>query len=450
MLWGINRVLAELESRERPVRVALIGVGEMGTDILAQTAQMQGVKVKVAADITAEKAIQGALSAGYPPSRIRVINRPTELDELIAGGCQDLLIAEAADLCFSLENVDVYVEATGKPEASAKYALLALRKRKPYVTLSVECDIAVGQILYWYARQKNVVYSLAAGDEPAALQELYDFASGLGFRIIAVGKGKNNPLDRFATPETCQEEAVKRDVNPYRLCEFIDGTKTMVEMAVVANATGLVPDVRGMHGPRANLADLLKVFRLKEQGGILEHEGVVDFVIGDVAPAVFLVFTTSNPRLVRALKLRSMGDGPTYLLVRPYHLCSIEVPLSAVVAAIYNKPTMAAFAGYVADVMAVAKRTLLPGMSLGPIGGFDYFGLIDKAENVKGENALPVALAENVRVINKVERGDIIRLSDVEPPANSVLWRLRELQEKWLAGLVSADALLNMLDTLSI
>jgi len=450
MLWGINRVLAELEVRKRPIRVALIGVGEMGTDILAQTSLMKGIKVVVAADITAEKAIQSAIAAGYKTSQIHVVDNSTKMDEMIAEGFSGILLTENADMCFSLENVDVFIEATGKPEVSAKYALMALRNKKPYITLSVECDIAVGPILYWYAQQKNTVYSLAAGDEPPALQELYDFANALGFQIIAVGKGKNNPLERFATPKTCYEEALKRGVNPYRLCEFVDGTKTMVEMAAVSNATGLIPDVRGMHGPHANLADLLKVFRLKKYGGILNNEGIVDFVIGDVAPAVFLVFTTSNPRLIRALKLRSMGDGPTYLLVRPYHLCSIEVPLSAAVAVIYGKPTMAAFAGYVADVMAVAKRTLLPGTSLDTIGGFDYFGLIDKASKVREENALPIALAEGVRVIRKIEKGEIIRLSDVESPAQSVLWKLRDLQDKWLNGLVPNDSLLQILDTLAL
>ena len=118
--------------------------------------------------------------------------------------------------------------------------------------MNVETDITVGPLLHWYARRKGVLYALAAGDEPAACKELYDFAEALGFTIVAAGKGKNNPLDRHAKPtdEKWAKEAQRRGLNPNMLIEFVDGSKTMIEMAAVSNATGLVPDVRGMHGPK--------------------------------------------------------------------------------------------------------------------------------------------------------------------------------------------------------
>jgi len=64
------------------------------------------------------------------------------------------------------------------------------------------------------------------------------------------------------------------------LVEFVDGSKTMVEMCAIANATGLVPDVPGMHGPKGRP-------RPDGQGadpqGSRRHpqqEGVVDFTVG--------------------------------------------------------------------------------------------------------------------------------------------------------------------------
>ena len=69
------------------------------------------------------------------------------------------------------------------------------------------------------------------------------------------------------------------------LASFQDGTKTMVEMNCVANATGFIPDRSGMHGPSATLEELSRVFTLKEDGGILSRRGVVDYVKG-VAPGV--------------------------------------------------------------------------------------------------------------------------------------------------------------------
>ena len=85
------------------------------------------------------------------------------------------------------------------------------------------------------------------------------------------------------------------------LIEFVDGSKTMIEMAAVSNATGLVPDVRGMHGPKTTRDKLNEVFALKEHGGVLSRVGVVDYGIGGIHPGVFLVVTTDHPRLRQAL-----------------------------------------------------------------------------------------------------------------------------------------------------
>ena len=118
--------------------------------------------------------------------------------------------------------------------------------------------------------------------------ELIEFASALGYRIVSAGKGKNNPLNHYAVPDDYREEAIRRNMNPRMLVEFVDGSKTMVEMACIANATGLVPDVPGMHGPRADRDDMVKVLIPREDGGILGRKGVVDFTIGKgVAPGVF-------------------------------------------------------------------------------------------------------------------------------------------------------------------
>ena len=40
--------------------------------------------------------------------------------------------------------------------------------------------------------------------------------------------------------------------------------------------TGLLPDVRGMHEPSVDIADIPQVFSLAEEGGILQQHGVVE------------------------------------------------------------------------------------------------------------------------------------------------------------------------------
>jgi len=137
---------------------------------------------------------------------------------------------------------------------------------------------------------------------------LYNFAGTLGFKIVCVGKGKNNPIDYEASPESCQEEAKSRGMNPQMLAAFKDGSKTMVELAAISNATGLVPDVPGMHGPEVDVPDLNKVFIPREGGGILSRSGCVDYSIGKVAPGVFVIVTTSDPR-----KLLYMEKAPLCL-----------------------------------------------------------------------------------------------------------------------------------------
>ena len=99
--------------------------------------------------------------------------------------------------------------------------------------------------------------------------ELIEFVSAMGHPIVAAGKGKNNPLNIDAIPDDYEEEARRRHMNVRMLVEFVDGSKTMVEMAAIANATGLVPDKPGMHGPAATLDQLSKVLVPEKDGGVL-------------------------------------------------------------------------------------------------------------------------------------------------------------------------------------
>ncbi|GAI03209.1 unnamed protein product, partial [marine sediment metagenome] len=203
------------------------------------------------------------------------------------------IISKNYKLATSLSKIDVVIDATGSFEMGAIIALEAFDHKKNIVMMSVECDVTIGPILRKLAENAGVIYSLAAGDEPAAIIELYRFANALGFTIVAAGKGKNNPLNIYATPEDLKEKAKERNMNARMLCEFVDGSKTAIEMAAVSNATGFVPDIRGMHGAKSTIVELPKVFCPKKDGGVLNNIGVVDFAIG-VHPGVFLIFTTDS------------------------------------------------------------------------------------------------------------------------------------------------------------
>ena len=441
----------ELEGREalgQRVRIGLIGAGQMGTDVVAETSKMKGLEVVICADIDLNRAIE-AYHIGRIEGEVVIAETAAEADAAVADGKK--VATTDYRIVTDMQHVDVMLESTGVPEVGAKAALRSARTGKDLAMMNVETDITVGPILNWYAKQKGVLYALAAGDEPAACKELYDFADSLGFTIVAAGKGKNNPLDRHATPTDplVIAEAARRGLSPNMLIEFVDGSKTMIEMAAVSNATGLKPDVRGMHGPETDRDHLNQTFALKEDGGVLNQAGVVDFGVGHVAPGVFLIVSTDHPRLREAMVLRDMGNGPYYTLFRPFHLCSIEVPLTCAMLAIQRKSNMTPMDRLVSEVFAVAKHTLQPGDYLDAIGGTAYYSLIDTYENAKAERLLPIGLAKGAKVCRPIAKDTPITFDDVEVRP-SVVCELRKLQDDWFHNRKTGVELLAAIDLLAL
>jgi predicted homoserine dehydrogenase-like protein len=425
---AINERLLDLEAKGNPVTIGLIGVGQMGQEILCQVQLMKGVRIPVVVEVSFERAELACQMARIPAERLVRAESVAATQGAIDSG----RIALVTDWRFvpQLKGVQVVVDATGSPELGVEIALGSIQAKKHIVMMNVECDVTVGAILNRKAHEAGVIYTLAAGDEPAAILELYRFARALGFEVVAAGKGKNNPLDITATPEALAARAKARDMSARMLCEFVDGSKTAVEMCSVANATGLIPDVRGMHGAKATRETLQQVFCPKTQGGVLQRAGVVDFAIG-VHPGVFVVFTTDQPRLKHGLIQRDMGNGPNYLLFRPYHLCSIEVPLTAAQTVIYGESGGHPLERPVAECIAIAKRPLKAGETLDAIGEYCYRGSIDTFEAARKENLLPLGLARGCVLKRDVAVGEPIRYDDLDRLPDTPLVRMRKEQDRF-------------------
>jgi len=425
----MNEYDLKLEARERagnPIRVGLVGAGQMGTEIITQIGEMKGMEIAVVVDLSCDKAAAGYDHSAKKPQ----VARARTLEDAEAAAAEGKAVAaDDFTLATRLKAVDVVIDATGSTEMGARISLDAINHGKHMVMMNVECDITIGPILRQMAENAGVVYSLAAGDEPAAIIELYRFAKSLGFEIIAAGKGKNNPLDFHATPETEKEKAEKRRMSPYMLCEFVDGTKTAIEMAAVSNATGLIPDKRGMHAARATVDQLNQVFIPSADGGILENRGVVDFAIG-VHPGVFLVIHTGNERIKEGLVQRDMGEGPYYTLFRPYHLCSIEVPLTVAQCVLYGESSGHPLNHLTSECITIAKKDLPSGTVLDGIGGFCYRGSIERYRTAAKERLLPLGLAKGAVLKHPVPADTPITLDMIESIPESVLFDLRRLQDK--------------------
>ena len=424
--------LVERERSGKPISVGLVGAGQMGTGLVSQVAGMQGMNVTAIADIALDRARAAFRAVGIPDEQIVEATNTTTADEALHAGKR--VVTKNADTLPQLSNVDAIVEATGVPNLGARIAWSAILGRKHVVLLNVETDVTVGPVLYRMAEAAGVVYTGAAGDEPAATLELYNFARALGLEVVCAGKGKNNPLDRTATPDTLEARARQVGASPKMLCSFVDGTKTMVEMAALANATGLKLDQRDMHGPETTVKELPRVFSSRKQGGILDQTGVVDYATGNVAPGVFVVFTTDLPVVVDELRYLKMGEGPNWVLYRPYHLTSLETPLSVARAVLNHDPTIQPAKGLITEVLTVAKRTLRAGEKIDGIGGYTVYAGVDMAEVAREEGLLPLGLAQGATLRRDIEQGQIIKYADVNLDESQAVVQLRRLQDQMLAA----------------
>ncbi len=415
------------EQSGKTIRVGLVGAGQMGEGLTCQMELMHGMRTFAIADVLPGRAKQALKTAGLEDSQIVETDDAGVASQAVADGKR--VATTRAELLSRIAGLDIVVEATGIPEIGAQVAFDAILNRKHVLQMNVETDATVGYILRKMARAAGVVYTLTAGDEPGTTMELFDFAKSLGFEIVAAGKGKNNPLDRSANPDTVAEKAKAQMMNPKMLASFVDGTKTMVEMTSFANAAGFVPDVQGMHGPEVTPKTLAEVFSTKQDGGILNGTGVVDYGRG-VAPGVFVIFTTDQPKIVRDLKYLSMGAGPNWALYRPYHLTSLETPISIARAVLKGETTIATDIPPKAETVAFAKRDLKTGETIDALGGFTVYGMIERSAVAAEHDYLPLGLAPGAVLKRDVKTGEPVTYADVELKTDTTIHYLRNLQEQ--------------------
>ena len=410
----------------RPIRVGLVGCGQEGSGMVHVTRQMAGLETFAIADIDLARPLRTLNSLGIPDSSICVTDQVGVAEDALRRG--NHVVTQDALLLPRLESLDALVEATGVAEVGAQVAWHAIMQKKHVVMLNVETDVTVGLILSRLAEKVGCVYTASTGDEPGVCKQLYDFAAGLGFEVVCLGKGKNNPIDYYATPESCRVEAESKHMNPKMLAAFKDGTKTMVELAAMANATGLLPDVPGAHGAKVDVAELNKVFVPATDGGILSRRGCVDYSVGKVAPGVFAIVTTPDPHIRADLKFYAMGDGPYYTLSRPFHLCSIETPQAVAEAVIYGEAVLKP-QRMVAELVSVAKRDLKAGERVGGIGSADFFSRVYTREEAQVLRGIPMGLTAGGAVTRDIARGELLTEENFQPDTSSLVYTLRRMQE---------------------
>lgn len=425
-------LLRKLDARlaaGNPVRVGIIGCGQMGSGLAHTIKNIRGMQVQAIADINPERAIKTFADMGIPETSIRVTDKSGEANDFLKQG--KFIVTPDSLLMTQLDLIDANVEVTGITDVGARVAMASIEQRKPIIMMNVETDVTIGAYLNHLARKNNSLYTVASGDEPGVCKMLYEQAVLMGFEVVCVGKCKNNPVDFDATPENCADEAASKDMNPKVLASFRDGTKTMVEMAVVSNSTGLIADIPGMHGPRVDLEDLLRFFIPENDGGILTQSGCVDYSTGNFAPGVFVIVRSHDARIRKDMYFITKAKGPYYLLYRPYHLCDIETPQSIAEAVLLNEITVAADTMH-SEVITVAKRNIRKGEKIKGIGSADIYGRIYKYSEARAAGLIPLGIAENGMAKSDIQKGDLFTKDNLMPDTTAFIYKLRKEQDQLL------------------
>lgn len=431
-MLNMNLKLLKREQEGNTIKTGIVGAGQMGRGMVSQMVMMHGITPAIVSDIIVDNAVNAFKYAGVKDDDIAVANTLEEVNSFMEKG--KYVATANADFISQANLVQCVIDATGVPDVGAKVATESIKNGKHVVMLNVETDIVIGPYLMDLAKKNGVLYTGSAGDEPGAVMELFCFAQAMGMEVKVMGKGKNNKVDRECNPDTVLEEATRRKMSPKMLCSFKDGTKTMVEMTAMSNATGLIPDVIGGHGPKTSpgtegIKELNDILKLKEDGGILSKHGVVEYVNG-IAPGVFVTVATSNDEIAYQMNYHSMGPGPLWTLYRPYHLCNLETPLTVAKLVIDGETTIVPKGGLVSECIAVAKKDLKAGEIIDGIGGFSTYGSIATKEESDKAGYIPYGLVtKGAKMLKDAKKGQLLTLDMVELDTSTLIYKLRKEQD---------------------
>ncbi|MFR6675342.1 MAG: NAD(P)H-dependent oxidoreductase [Enterococcus avium] len=409
--------LLEREQNGAPIKVGVIGAGQMGYGMVSQISTIPGMIVAGISDINLDAAKRAA--DAYNASAAEKVNILTSTD--------------FKEIVHS-PNVEVIVDATGVPEAGAKISLETLIAKKHLVLLNVEIDITVGPLMKKLYDAADLVYTGSDGDEPAATVQMYEFAKSMGMEVLVAGKGKNNALKVSANPDTAQAEVDSKGMNSHMLVAFQDGTKTMAEMNLLSNAIGYVPDVVGMHGISADLDGTVEKLNLKENGGVLNSFGVVEYVDG-IAPGIFCIVKGQNEGVQHELNyLLKKGERDHHILFRPYHLCSLETPLTIARAVLEHDTAIVPLGAPISETVAVAKRDIKAGEKIDGIGGYCVRGVLETHADMKKNGNVPIGLVGGTSVAKRdIKDGAFLTIDDIELDELTTVYKLRKLQDETFA-----------------
>ena len=424
----LQQAISKRIDNNNPVKVALIGAGKFGSMFLSQVPSTLGLEVLVIADLKPENAIKACKNVGWSDD---LINKTKFVDKGIDA--------------IKLNEVEVVIEATGFPAAGIEHARQAFHNGKHIIMVNVEADVLAGAALVKEANSAGVVYSMAYGDQPALTAEIVEWARASGFNVTSAGKGtRYQPIYHKSSPDTVwdyygltHEEAKKAGMNPKMFNSFLDGTKSGLEMAAIANACDLDVPTNGLLFPPCGMDDLANVLKPIKAGGFLEKNGQVEVVSSlerdgrpvfkDLRWGVFAVLEAPNDYAASCFKQYGMNTDDTgkfSAMYKPFHLIGMELNISVFSAALLNQAT-GQTKKFTGDVVSTTKTILKKGEILDGEGGATVWGKLVPSKLSLSMEALPIGLAHGIRLKNEIKENEIITWNDVDylPSDPAILYR---------------------------
>jgi predicted homoserine dehydrogenase-like protein len=444
---SLHKQLLTRAAQQNPIRIGLIGAGKFGSMYLAQVPRTPGVHLVAIADLNLTAARANLARVGWPAG----LADAKSADDAIKHNATWL--TENWRALINDPRIDIIVECTGHPYAAVEHCLAAFDAGKHVVNVTVEADAFCGPLLARKAAEKNVIYSLAYGDQPAMICDLVDWARTCGFPVVAAGRG-HKWLPHFceSTPDTVwdnwgltKEQAARGGLNPKMFNSFLDGSKPSIESTAVANATGLSVPSNGLLYPAASIEDIPFVTRPKSEGGVLERKGMVE-VISSLEPdgraipyeirmGVWVTVEAETEYIKNCFeeyKAHTDPSGRYFTLYKRWHLIGLEVGQSVASVALRREPTGVAHC-WNADVVATAKRDLQIGETLDGEGGYCVWGKLLPARTSAAMGGLPLGLAHNVKLVRAVKKGQSLTWADVAMDVTAPAYQVRKEMEAMFA-----------------
>jgi homoserine dehydrogenase len=427
---------SKLQSLNKDISICLIGCGKFISMFLSQYNQLQKIKISAIVDINIGKAKLNCRKSGLNQKTIDSINFSNSLDDILK------------------QNIDIFIEATGDPIIGTEHAVKIINNKKNLIMVNVEADVLCGKYLSDLANKNNVIYSMAYGDQPALIMEQIEWAKLNGFLVVGAGKGtKYHPSFEYSTPDSVwknygmtDEQAIKAGMNPKMFNSFTTGDKSSIEMAAVANASGLRCPNNGLTYPAVGVYDIANKLIPKSAGGVLDYEGQVEVIssidenknniANDLRWGVYIVIKAQNEYSRNCFKEYGMitDNSRNYSAIwRPYHYIGLKLAQSVYVIAMDKRAT-GKTNYFNADVVCVAKKGIKIGEVLDGEGGFAARGRLFTAKRSVKENLLPLGLSSGAIAKKDINKDELICMNDVEINWNKEVLKAREYQKNLIVN----------------